>query len=190
MPFADIGLVKIEVSSSLKITESSLVLTENIKSLPSNTSSIPEELNSLVRLVEDYLQGRVEPEQILPYLELPDGLRGLALLTVLAIPRGKVASYSQIAEVIRTHPRVVGRFMAENKLPLIIPCHRVVQSSGGLGGYTCGVDVKRRILELEGVHISPSGKVDRKYFVNTSELRSRFLRLYEVYQRVRRVEET
>ena len=47
-------------------------------------------------------------------------------------------------------PRDVGVMMSRNPLPLVIPCHRVV-ASDGLGGYGGGVDLKRRLLELEGV---------------------------------------
>ena len=47
-------------------------------------------------------------------------------------------------------PREVGVMMATNPLPLVVPCHRVV-ASDGLGGYGGGLDLKRRLLELEGV---------------------------------------
>ena len=47
-------------------------------------------------------------------------------------------------------PRDVGVMMARNPLPLVVPCHRVV-ASDGLGGYGGGLDLKRRLLELEGV---------------------------------------
>src|SRR5574341_817700 len=74
------------------------------------------------------------------------------------IPRGQVRTYRDIAREIG-HPgatRAVGTACARNPVPLVIPCHRVVRSDGGLGGYSLrgGVALKRRLLESEGVEIS------------------------------------
>jgi len=72
---------------------------------------------------------------------------------VRRIPRGKTRTYAQVAEHAG-HPgaaRAVGRVMAKNPIPLLVPCHRVVRSDGGLGGYSGGgLKVKRRLLALEG----------------------------------------
>lgn len=71
---------------------------------------------------------------------------------VAAIPYGETRSYSEIALSVG-HPnayRAVGTVMSHNRLPLVIPCHRVVASSG-LGGYGGGLDLKKRLLRLEGV---------------------------------------
>ena len=43
--------------------------------------------------------------------------------------------------------------MRENSIPIFIPCHRVITSAGELGGYSGGLDIKRKLLELEGVHL-------------------------------------
>jgi methylated-DNA-[protein]-cysteine S-methyltransferase len=62
--------------------------------------------------------------------------------------------------------RAVGRALATNPFPLLIPCHRAVRSTGELGGYQGGVDIKRRLLEMEGVEFTTSGKVvmDRIFY--------------------------
>ena len=68
------------------------------------------------------------------------------------IPAGEVRSYGWVAKAIG-HPkaaRAVGRVMARNPVPLLYPCHRVVDSEGTLHNYEYGVEVKARILELEG----------------------------------------
>ncbi|MGK7346576.1 MAG: methylated-DNA--[protein]-cysteine S-methyltransferase [Candidatus Nitrospinota bacterium M3_3B_026] len=54
--------------------------------------------------------------------------------------------------------RAVGRAMAKNPVPLIVPCHRVVRADGGLGGFTtpAGVELKREMLKLEGHDFAPS----------------------------------
>ncbi len=75
-----------------------------------------------------------------------------------AIPWGEVRTYGELAAQVG-HPgaaRAVGTVMSSNRYPLIIPCHRVVGSAGGLGGYSApdGLSMKRRLLLLE----QPSAK--------------------------------
>ncbi|AAL63882.1 MGMT family protein [Pyrobaculum aerophilum] len=72
------------------------------------------------------------------------------LLYLLGIPRGYVTTYKLYAEVLGTSPRHVGWLMARNPLPVILPCHRVVKSDFSLGGYTGGVEVKKKLLAYEG----------------------------------------
>jgi len=71
---------------------------------------------------------------------------------VRRIPYGTVRSYGWIAERIGTSPRAVGMALKTNRLPLYIPCHRVV-SKEGLGGFSSGFEWKEFLLELEGVVI-------------------------------------
>ena len=71
--------------------------------------------------------------------------------TLQSIPYGQTRSYRSIAESIG-HPqssRAVGNACGRNPLPILIPCHRVVKTDGQLGGFTGGVDLKRRLLALE-----------------------------------------
>jgi O-6-methylguanine DNA methyltransferase len=67
------------------------------------------------------------------------------------IPFGEARPYAWIAERIghRRAVRAVGTALGRNPVPLILPCHRVKRSDGGLGGYLFGLGVKRRLLELE-----------------------------------------
>lgn len=71
---------------------------------------------------------------------------------LLQIPYGSVLSYKELAQKIN-HPkayRAVGNANSKNDLPIFIPCHRVV-ASHGLGGYNGGLEIKKFLLELEGV---------------------------------------
>jgi len=67
------------------------------------------------------------------------------------IPYGETRSYTWVAEQIGKPGavRAVGQALARNPLPIIIPCHRVVASDGKLGGYSGGLEMKRRLLYLE-----------------------------------------
>ncbi|MEK7688755.1 MAG: methylated-DNA--[protein]-cysteine S-methyltransferase [Deltaproteobacteria bacterium] len=72
------------------------------------------------------------------------------------IPYGRVLTYKQVAEKIGAPNafRAVGGACGANELPIIIPCHRVVASNGGLGGFSNGLKLKRFLLRLEGVELS------------------------------------
>jgi O-6-methylguanine DNA methyltransferase len=71
-----------------------------------------------------------------------------------SIPYGRTRSYGDIAQTIG-HPkacRAVGNANGRNSIPLIIPCHRVIESNGGLGGFGHGIKVKKRLLDFEKGH--------------------------------------
>ena len=67
------------------------------------------------------------------------------------IPYGETRTYAQVAEAVGSPRayRAVGTACAENPLPIVIPCHRVVPTAGGVGSYAGGSSMKRRLLEFE-----------------------------------------
>lgn len=75
------------------------------------------------------------------------------------VPYGRVTSYGELARALEarlgrpTSARAVGGAVGRNRLCVIVPCHRVVGADGGLTGFAGGLDVKRRLLELEGVDV-------------------------------------
>jgi O-6-methylguanine DNA methyltransferase len=79
-----------------------------------------------------------------------------ALRMAAQIPPGEVRSYGWIATQMGAPnaARAVGRVMSRNPVPLLYPCHRVVDSSGHLHNYEFGLDLKARLLELEGYHVA------------------------------------
>jgi O-6-methylguanine DNA methyltransferase len=82
--------------------------------------------------------------------ETPDFQRKV-LAAARRIPFGEVRPYAWVAQHIG-HPRAVravGTALGRNPVPFIVPCHRVLQTGGGLGGYLFGTDVKSRLLSLE-----------------------------------------
>ncbi|MCH8814793.1 MAG: MGMT family protein [Chloroflexi bacterium] len=77
------------------------------------------------------------------------------LQQTMRIPIGQTRSYGEIAELAGSPraARAVGRVMATNPLPFIVPCHRVIGSDGTLHGYGGGLDLKERLLRAEGARV-------------------------------------
>jgi methylated-DNA-[protein]-cysteine S-methyltransferase len=83
------------------------------------------------------------------------------------IPKGKVSTYKEIAKKVASpsSARAVGNALNKNKNLVVVPCHRVVLSSGFVGGYAKGTKRKTRLLKSEGVEISKRGKIDLKKYL-------------------------
>jgi O-6-methylguanine DNA methyltransferase len=83
------------------------------------------------------------------------------LRAALAIPRGEVRTYGQLARQIGQPQaaKEVGQALALNPIPLLIPCHRVVYADGRLGGYIFGSRAKHALLRAEGVQLGMPGRV-------------------------------
>ena len=76
-----------------------------------------------------------------------------AILLLKKIPKGKVATYKELAQVCGTSPRAIGRIMAQNKDPLNYPCYKVVSSDGRICGYSGrgGLRGKQALLKKDGI---------------------------------------
>ena len=83
------------------------------------------------------------------------------LLADYRVPPGWITTYGRIADKIGKPGsyRAVGRALATNPFPLIIPCHRAVHADGRLGGYGGGIRMKQSLLEREGVRFTENGQV-------------------------------
>lgn len=83
---------------------------------------------------------------------------------VSQIPKGKVMTYKQVANMVKTTPRVVGFAMAGNKDTGKVPCHRVIDSQGKLRGYGYGgIKIKKQLLEHEGIKFLDEETVDLRF---------------------------
>jgi len=76
---------------------------------------------------------------------------------VREVPYGSTATYGQIAAQVGTSPRVVGRAMAHNPTPLVVPCHRIV-AAHGIGGFSPALEIKEQLLALEQKGKKRAGK--------------------------------
>ena len=109
-------------------------------------------LRRVVDAVRSYLAGeRVRFDQTLDLSDVTDFNRAV-LDVVRGIPYGVLRSYKWVAEEVGAPraTRPVGQALSRNPLPIVVPCHRVVNSDGSLGGYSGGgPDMKRRLIEIE-----------------------------------------
>ena len=81
---------------------------------------------------------------------------------LLEVPKGQITTYGELAKSVglKNGQRAVGKIMNKNPYPVIIPCHRVVMSTGKIGGYAYGEHVKTKMLSDEGIKIQNSKVVD------------------------------
>lgn len=112
----------------------------------------------LARQVQDYLEGKRTRFDVELDLSHVTPFRRNVLLECARIPRGQVATYADLARRVGSPLayRAVGHTMATNPIPIVIPCHRVVGSSGSLTGFGGGIDMKRKLLALEGAAFDAS----------------------------------
>ena len=116
----------------------------------------------LAEQIQSFLAGKAVDFQIsLIDLGQCSEFQKRVLLAEHQIPRGWVSTYGRIARSlgIPNAARAVGTALSRNPVPIIIPCHRAIRSNGDLGGFRGGLEMKRALLELEGVEFSATGKV-------------------------------
>ncbi len=79
---------------------------------------------------------------------------------LLEVPKGQITTYGELAKAVglKNGQRIIGKIMNKNPYPVIIPCHRVVMSTGKIGGYAYGEHVKIKLLHDEGIQIK-NGKI-------------------------------
>jgi methylated-DNA-[protein]-cysteine S-methyltransferase len=113
----------------------------------------PSRLDEERRELEQYFEGRRDHFDVpVDWALTPPGFRNRALHAVARIPYGKTRTYGEIAKAAGNPRafRAAGTACGHNPIPLIVPCHRVVQSGGGVGNYGGGPEMKRALLDLEG----------------------------------------
>jgi methylated-DNA-[protein]-cysteine S-methyltransferase len=141
------------------------VITE--ETYPEAKDGICDEIERTVEKIEAFLRGeRVSFDLDIVTLEFLPPFQREVLIAQYGIPRGKVSTYKLIANHLGRAGavRAVGRALARNPFPLIIPCHRTIRSDGSLGGYEGGAEMKKALLELEGVEIKGNRAVVEKFY--------------------------
>ena len=135
------------------------VLSELAARISPRVLSAPRELDEPRRELDQYFQGRRRGFDVPLDLRLMSDFGRRVLTATAAIPYGSVSTYRQVATAAGSPrgSRAAGNALGANPLPIVLPCHRVLHTGGGLGGYTGGLDRKRLLLGLEQTELPLQG---------------------------------
>jgi methylated-DNA-[protein]-cysteine S-methyltransferase len=113
----------------------------------------PRRVDQERRELDEYFAGRRRQFDITLDWRLTHGFARRVLQATARIPFGEASSYKGVAAKAGSPRgyRAAGNALGSNPIPIIVPCHRVLHSGGGLGGYTGGLDRKRVLLGVEGL---------------------------------------
>jgi methylated-DNA-[protein]-cysteine S-methyltransferase len=142
------GLVRL---AYLEDREEGGVLRDLAARLSPRVVEAPARLDAERRQLEAYFDRRLSAFELPVDLSLAGAFAIRVLKRTARIPFGSVSTYSEVAADIghMRAARAVGNALGSNPIPIVVPCHRVVRSGGGMGGYTGGVHRKERLLEIE-----------------------------------------
>ena len=134
------------------------VLEELSRILSPRVLAAPRKLDEPRRELDEYFNGTRRRFELPLDWRLTHGFGRRVLRATARIPYGTVSSYRQVAAAAGSPrgSRAAGNALGANPLPIVVPCHRVLHSGGGLGGYTGGVERKRLLLGVEGAAAASS----------------------------------
>jgi len=130
---------------------------ESLGKIVETAAFSPERFRDLTRCLIAYFNGhKVSFTDELDLSEATQFQRKVWQVARL-IPYGETRSYGWLADKVAKPGagRAIGQAMSKNRLPIIIPCHRVIAGDGSLGGFSGGLDMKKRLLHLEATATSP-----------------------------------
>jgi methylated-DNA-[protein]-cysteine S-methyltransferase len=112
----------------------------------------PAQLDEARRKIDLYFDGKLDRFELPLDWRLSDGFQLRVQKAIARIPYGETRNYTEMATKAGNERavRAAGTACGHNPIPVVVPCHRVLRSSGGLGGYGGGVAMKQGLLELEG----------------------------------------
>lgn len=121
----------------------------------------PAWVNDAITRVREHLAGKPQDLSCIPLdLSRVTPLTAIIYRALQSVPAGRTATYGELAGLAGSPgaARAVGRAMATNPWPVIVPCHRVVAAGGGAGGFSAhgGLVTKERILQIEGATLDGS----------------------------------
>jgi O-6-methylguanine DNA methyltransferase len=111
----------------------------------------PKPVDPVRRQLDEYFEGHRTGFDLDLDLDVPDFYRQV-LDELARVPYGETTTYGTLAKRVDrpAAARAVGTVMNRNPIPIVLPCHRVIGANGSLVGYAGGLDIKRRLLALEG----------------------------------------
>jgi methylated-DNA-[protein]-cysteine S-methyltransferase len=112
----------------------------------------PAKLDEARRQLDLYFEGKLTEFDLPIDWQLTGGFRGKVQRAINRIPYGQTRTYTEMARSAGNERavRAAGTACGSNPIPIVIPCHRVLRSSGGLGGYGGGLPMKEALLKMEG----------------------------------------
>ncbi|MFY9613969.1 MAG: methylated-DNA--[protein]-cysteine S-methyltransferase [Candidatus Dormiibacterota bacterium] len=147
------------VSLSLPNQDPDLTLAELAARVSPRILEAPGRLDVVRRQLDEYFEGSRHRFELDLDWQLIRGFHTAVLEQTARIPYGSVSTYREMA--IRAGSplavRAAGNALATNPIPIVIPCHRVLRTGGGLGGYGGGLDMKAKLLALEGASLRQRG---------------------------------
>jgi len=113
----------------------------------------PAKLDEARRELDLYFNGKLTEFELPIDWQLTGGFRGKVQRAINRIPYGQTRTYTEMARRAGNERavRAAGTACGSNPIPIVVPCHRVLRQSGGLGGYGGGLPMKEALLKLEGV---------------------------------------
>jgi methylated-DNA-[protein]-cysteine S-methyltransferase len=143
------GVVRVAFSS--EVTDE--VLAELAQRVSPRLLRLPERTDTVRRELDEYFEGKRHGFDLPLDWSLVRGFARGVLHATARVPFGQTTTYRQMAEAAGSPraSRAAGNALGSNPIPIVVPCHRVLHSGGGLGGYAGGLERKRTLLTLEGV---------------------------------------
>jgi methylated-DNA-[protein]-cysteine S-methyltransferase len=144
------GLVRVAYTESQTDAD---VLEELARKVSPRVLEAPARLDDARRELDEYFEGRRSHFDLPLDWALTRGFTSRVLQATARIAFGSTSTYAEVASHAGS-PRAVraaGNALGANPLPVVVPCHRVLRTGGGIGGYTGGVERKEYLLRLEGV---------------------------------------
>ena len=145
----DKGLVRISFPTETE----GIVLEELARRLSPRILEAPRKVAAVARELDQYFAGRRKKFEVPLDWSLVGPYATKVLKATARIPFGKVSTYREVAGKAGNPAasRAAGNALGSNPIPVVVPCHRVLRTGGGLGGYGGGLHVKEHLLKLEGV---------------------------------------
>ena len=151
-------------------------LSANYRDLATGSCSEIDEVASDIKAV---LEGEdINISIAIADLDACSAFRQSVLHAIHKVPRGHVSTYQLIATKLGNPgaTRAVGNALANNPIPIIVPCHRAIRSDGSLGGYQGGMRMKRCLLAKEGLAFRDAAHIDTTdfFYLNSAPAGTKF----------------
>jgi methylated-DNA-[protein]-cysteine S-methyltransferase len=143
------GLVRV----NLPVYDPEETLEELAERVSPRVLEAPGRLDEVRRELDLYFEGKLTEFDLSIDWRLTGGFRGRVQRAIARIPYGQTRTYTEMARSAGNERavRAAGTACGSNPIPIVVPCHRVLRSGGGLGGYGGGLPMKEALLKMEGI---------------------------------------